>query len=49
MISEHDVIENVYYETREEQVTQVEYRFVVFVRHRLVHERVAADEIQYGI
>jgi len=49
MIAEHDVIENVYHEAREEQVTHVEHGLVVFVRHRLVHERVTADEIQYGI
>lgn len=49
MIAEHDVFENVDYETREEQITHVEHRLVVFVSHRLVHERVNADEIQYGI
>lgn len=49
MVAEHDVIENVYNETREKQVTHVEHRLVVFVRYRFVHERVTADEIQYGI
>lgn len=47
--AEHDVIENVDHEAREEQVTHVEHRLVVFVRYRLVHERVTSDEIQYGI
>lgn len=49
MIAERDVIENVDHETREEQVTHVEYWFVVFVRHRFVHQRVTAYEIQHGI
>ncbi|KAE9537219.1 hypothetical protein AGLY_006242 [Aphis glycines] len=42
MISEYDVIENIYYEACEEQITHVEHRFIVFVRHCLVHERVTA-------
>lgn len=49
MIAEHDVIENVDHEAREEQVAHVEYGLVVFVRHRFVHQRVTADEIQHGI
>lgn len=49
MIAEHDVIENVHDETCEEQVAHVEHRLVVFVRYRLVHEGVTADEIQYGV
>lgn len=48
-VAEHDVIEDVDYEAREEQVSHVEHRLVVLVRHGFVHERVTPYEVQYGI
>lgn len=43
------VVEDVHHNAREEQVAHVVHRLTVFVFYCLVHERMAADEIQHGI